>query len=187
MGPSCISRVKNLTHDNSRIRQIASSKATEDVDWYKSHLDDDIVPHPPTSANPQTGRNVRAPMTRHTSGGLASAMGITGENPPSELLSGARSNAELVRLHEQENRPHHSMPGVPIDLDDVERGLGMESGAIAPLSEGAVQSQIDEWRQINLDAEVQAMRTKMQMMARFSAKSLTGKVLRQQPKAVNAD
>ena len=56
-------------------------------------------------------------------------------------------------------------------------GLGMESGAIAPLSEEAVQRQIDEWRQINLDAEMHAMRTKMQMMARFSASSLTKQVL----------
>ena len=195
-----VQRVKQHGHQNARLRDVVATKVGTDVEWFHSHLDNDIVPRPPSDPAPPHARKI----SRHAiSQGLADAIGVS--EFPSGRVSSARSNAELISLHAEENRPHQSttagsMPGVPIDLDTIESGLGMDRGQILPLSENHIQGQIDEvrfhdvntqpavrtvltnislrnqWRQINLDAEVHAMQTKMAMLSRFSANSLSRSV-----------
>ena len=195
-----VQRVKQHGHQNARLRDVVATKVGTDVEWFHSHLDNDIVPRPPSDPAPPHARKI---SPHATSQGLADAIGVS--EFPSGRVSSARSNAELISLHAEENRPHQSttagsMPGVPIDLDTIESGLGMDRGQILPLSENHIQGQIDEvrfhdvntqpavstvltnislrnqWRQINLDAEVHAMQTKMAMLSRFSANSLSRSV-----------
>ena len=195
-----VQRVKQHVHQNARLRDVVATKVGTDVEWFHSHLDNDIVPRPPSDPAPPHARKI---SPHATSQGLADAIGVS--EFPSGRVSSARSNAELISLHAEENRPHQSttagsMPGVPIDLDTIESGLGMDRGQILPLSENHIQGQIDEvrfhdvntqpavstvltnislrnqWRQINLDAEVHAMQTKMAMLSRFSANSLSRSV-----------
>jgi len=171
-----VQRVKQHVHQNARLRDVVATKVGTDVEWFHSHLDNDIVPRPPSDPAPPHARKI----SRHAiSQGLADAIGVS--EFPSGRVSSARSNAELISLHAEENTLHQSttagsMPGVPIDLDTIESGLGMDRGQILPLSENHIQGQIDEWRQINLDAEVHAMQTKMAMLSRFSANSLSRSV-----------
>lgn len=141
-----VQRVKQHGHQNARLRDVVATKVGTDVEWFHSHLDNDIVPRPPSDPAPPHARKI----SRHAiSQGLADAIGVS--EFPSGRVSSARSNAELISLHAEENRPHQSttagsMPGVPIDLDTIESGLGMDRGQILPLSENHIQGQIDEVR-----------------------------------------
>jgi hypothetical protein len=195
-----VQKVKRAKFENKQFLQRVTQVLGTDSDWFRStgalDLDQGSAAVQPSSGSASSegsassGSGSIAPDDRSDLANpqLRSAAERAGAS--ASVLS-SRSNAELVSAaaaerQQQQQRARKSAhldtgaSGTPLDLDAVEKGLGK----VQPLSQEQIQGQVDEWNELQRQAHVRAMQTKLRMLSQFSASSLSESVNPRQGKDV---
>jgi|EP01047_Picozoa_sp_COSAG01_P018094 hypothetical protein len=181
-----VQKVRRAGHLNKVLRGKLEKKVGMDADWFAQTVGADVLT--PGSASSNASKDVASARVHMTNPGLRAAAASAGA--PASVLS-SRSNAELVSAaaaerQQQQQRarksahPDTGASGTPLDLDAVEKGLGK----VQPLSQEQIQGQVDEWNELQRQAHVRAMQTKLRMLSQFSASSLSESVNPRQGKDV---
>ena len=140
---SAIQQIRRGKYENNKLQKTVQAKLDHDNGWFSDNINS---------------------MAMNTASNALQKQALTAAGPQQSSVQ-AKSNADFVTKHAQKRRE-------PLDMDVLEKGLGVVPGGIEPLSENDVEDHVRRFREFNMEAEVSAIRARLGALSKFNATHL---------------